>query len=60
MTRWLTTVEAGEYTNLSTAYLAELRKTDGGPPFVVVGKRKGIRYSVEDLDAWMNARKRAI
>lgn len=60
MQQWLTTAQAAAHTKLSATYLVELRKTDDGPPYVVAGKRRGIRYSVDDLDAWMNQRKRAV
>lgn len=57
--RWLTSVEAAEYLNLSTAYLYRLRTGQDGPPFVVIGGRKGIRYAVDDLNAWMEQRRQA-
>lgn len=59
MERWLNTRQAADYLTLSTHYLMELRRSGGGPAYVVTGKRRGIRYNVEDLDAWMSERRRA-
>ena len=55
--RWLTSTEAAEYLNLSTAYLYRLLTGQDGPPFAVIGGRKGIRYALDDLNAWMEQRR---
>lgn len=47
---------AASYLNTSRATLARWRVQGGGPPFIKMGGR--IRYDVEDLDAWLESRRR--
>jgi hypothetical protein len=56
--RWLNQIEAADYLTVSTHFLAKLRQRSDGPAYVVVGNKKGIRYCVDDLDAWMAERRR--
>jgi hypothetical protein len=48
---------AAIYTGLAAQTLAKLRCHGGGPPYIKAGRR--VVYRVDDLDAWMNARRRA-
>lgn len=51
-----TTAEAAAYAGLRPNYLDKLRCIGGGPTYI---KMNGtIRYDYDDLDAWLEARKR--
>jgi len=52
----LTPREAANYLGLSTSWLAKLRLTGEGPPFLKLGRQ--VRYWRADLDAWLSARLR--
>lgn len=52
---YLTPEQAAAYTGFSVSYLEKLRAESRGPAHSCVGKRKGIRYKVNDLDAWMDS-----
>lgn len=56
-TVYLKPADAADYTCLSAATLARMRVTGGGPPFMKLGHRLVV-YARDDLDAWLNARKR--
>jgi len=53
--RYLRTPEAAEYLGLSYIYLCKLRGSGLGPAYSKVGS--GVRYAIDDLDAWMAARR---
>jgi hypothetical protein len=53
----LRTPAAAEYVGLSGSTLEKLRLTGGGPAYYKSGP-KIVVYCVEDLDAWLNARRR--
>lgn len=53
---WLTRKEAAAYIKLGQSTLAKLFLTGDGPTAVKVGR--SVRYSIADLDNWMNLRKR--
>lgn len=53
MSELLTVSEAAHRLKLSESYLNKARLTGGGPRFVRLGR--AIRYSVPDLDAWVQA-----
>lgn len=46
---------AAEFLSLSVRTLQKWRYEGGGPPFVRISRR-AIRYSREELKAWMDAR----
>lgn len=48
--------ETGRFIGVAVQTLARWRCEGGGPPFIKCGSRK-IMYAVEDLTAWMNARR---
>lgn len=53
---YLSTKDAAEYLGVSQAFLAHKRLEGGGPPYSKLGGlRAAVRYSKEDLDAWMAA-----
>jgi hypothetical protein len=54
--RWLNTEEAACHLRSSPAALAKMRRRGNGPTYVKVGKQ--ILYRVEDVDAWLEARRR--
>jgi excisionase family DNA binding protein len=54
MSELLTVSEAAHRLKLSESYLNKARLTGGGPRFVRLGR--AIRYSVADLDAWVQSR----
>jgi len=56
-TRYLAADAAAKYLGVSSAYLAKLRITGGGPVFSKLGRR--CVYDVADLDQWFADRKRA-
>jgi hypothetical protein len=45
--------QAAEYLNVTTGWLANLRTTGDGPPYVKLSRR--VYYRRADLDAWINA-----
>jgi predicted DNA-binding transcriptional regulator AlpA len=53
----LNTADAAALLGTSKAYLAKLRVTGGGPPFLLYGR--AVRYRTSDLRAWMGNRSRA-
>ena len=53
----LRTPAAAEYVGLSGSTLEKLRLTGGGPAHYKSGP-KIVVYRVEDLDAWLSARRR--
>lgn len=53
MSELLTVSEAARRLKLSESYLNKARLTGGGPRFVRLGR--AIRYSVVDLDTWVQA-----
>jgi predicted DNA-binding transcriptional regulator AlpA len=56
----LRTPEAAKYIGLSISTLTKMRLRGGDdtPPFVKLGSRS-VGYCVSDLDAWLDARRRA-
>ncbi len=54
--RCLRTIEAAAYIGLSKSTLEKLRVTGGGPSYSALGRV--VVYRIEDLDAWVSARKR--
>lgn len=52
----LTTEQAASLLGLKPSTLETWRSRGGGPPFVRIGKRAA-RYSLEDLDAYIEARR---
>lgn len=54
---YLTAKQAAHYLNSSTSTLAKRRLNGTGPAFVRIGR--AIRYPKADLDAWMDASRRA-
>ncbi|MEQ9248203.1 MAG: helix-turn-helix domain-containing protein [Nitratireductor sp.] len=54
--RCLRTSDAGAYVGLSKSTLEKLRVTGGGPEYAALGRV--VVYRIEDLDAWVSARKR--
>ncbi|MEQ9487628.1 MAG: helix-turn-helix domain-containing protein [Alphaproteobacteria bacterium] len=52
----LRTARAATYIGLSKSTLEKLRVTGGGPAYSALGRI--IVYRIEDLDAWVLARKR--
>ena len=57
-TRLLRTDAAADYLAMSPRTLAQLRWQGGGPTFSTLGKRMVV-YRKEDLDAWVDAGRRA-
>lgn len=55
--RSLTTTQVSESTGIPTKTLEDLRIKGGGPRFLRLGRRKGIRYLESDLLEWMNSRR---
>jgi predicted DNA-binding transcriptional regulator AlpA len=55
--RRLRTPEAAAYVGLSSSTLEKLRLTGNGPAYQKAGP-KIVVYRVEDLDAWLSARRR--
>lgn len=53
MSELLTVSEAAHRLKLSASYLNKARLTGGGPRYHRLGR--AIRYSVPDLDAWVQA-----
>jgi hypothetical protein len=51
----LDTEGAAAYTGFAEGYLIKLRTIGGGPTFIKTG---AVRYDPDDLDAWLNSRKR--
>ena len=54
--RMLRTPEAADYCGSTASTFEKLRLTGGGPVYVKLGRR--VAYRVEDLDAWLAARRR--
>jgi len=54
--RWLTRKEAAGYLRLGESTLAKLFLSGGGPSAIKIGR--SVRYSLADLDNWMNDRRR--
>jgi predicted DNA-binding transcriptional regulator AlpA len=53
----LRTPQAAEYVGLSTSTLEKFRLTGNGPVYQKAGP-KIVVYRIEDLDAWLSARRR--
>jgi predicted DNA-binding transcriptional regulator AlpA len=53
----LNVMKAAEHTGLSKSTLDKLRCFGGGPAYFKLGRV--VRYSAEDLDAWLTVRRRA-
>lgn len=54
--KYMTTLEASEYTGISPAKLARLRHTGRGCAYIRIGNsstKAVIRYRQQDLDVWM-------
>ncbi len=49
--------KAAEYVGLACSTMAKLRVVGGGPLYRKLGRR--VVYDLRDLDAWLDARKRA-
>jgi len=56
--RYLTTKQAAARLGMSYQWMEMRRVCGGGPRFARIA-RNAIRYDVEDLDAWVEARKAA-
>jgi predicted DNA-binding transcriptional regulator AlpA len=56
--RVLRTPDAAQYLGLTASTLEKMRITGGGPRFVRIGTR-AIGYTVDDLDAFIEAGRRA-
>ncbi len=54
--RILRTPEAATYVGLSSSTLEKMRLTGDGPRFIRLGGR-AVGYAIEDLDAWLDARR---
>ena len=54
--RRLNVIEAAEYTSMSVSTLNKCRVYGTGSVYQKIGRR--VVYSVRDLDAWMDAKKR--
>jgi hypothetical protein len=48
--------DAAQYIGLSYVYLAQLRMRGKGPTYHKLARKKVV-YKVDDLDAWLNARR---
>ena len=55
--RTLSTPEAANYIGLSKSTLSKRRVFGGGPKYLKLGRR--VVYDVRDLDAWLDASRRA-
>jgi len=53
----LTPRDASAFLGLSGSWLAKLRLTGGGPPFIKLGRQ--VRYRLCDLEAWLQAEVRS-
>jgi excisionase family DNA binding protein len=53
-TRYLTNDEAATFLRLSPRTLEKLRVEGGGPRYRKFGRR--VRYAIDDLEAWADAR----
>jgi predicted DNA-binding transcriptional regulator AlpA len=58
MRRILRTREAAAYIGFAKSTLEKLRLTGGGPRFVKIGTR-AVGYALDDLDDFINGRRRA-
>jgi predicted DNA-binding transcriptional regulator AlpA len=54
--KYITTNDASKMTGLAVQTLHNFRAAHIGPPYVKIN-RKAVRYSVQDLIAWMEAQK---
>lgn len=54
--RKLSCDEAASFLGLSRSWLAKLRVTGGGPPYLKIGKR--VLYEESDLQLWAMSRRR--
>lgn len=60
--RALTEAQTAQYLGVSRSFLRQARMTGPlkkgeGPPYIRIGSRKGIRYLIDDLDAYMRRRR---
>jgi hypothetical protein len=53
--KYLNAEEASQFIGAAVQTLARWRCEGGGPPFIRVGRK--IMYAIDDLIAWMNARR---
>jgi len=53
----LTPRDASAFLGLSRSWLAKLRLTGDGPPFIKLGRQ--VRYRLGDLEAWLNGQVRS-
>ncbi|QOZ69154.1 helix-turn-helix domain-containing protein [Bradyrhizobium arachidis] len=58
MSNYLNTREAARHVRLSTATLERLRVKGGGPTYINPVPDRVV-YRVDDLDAWMQSRRRS-
>jgi predicted DNA-binding transcriptional regulator AlpA len=56
--RILRTLPAGDYVGLKPSTLEKMRLRGEGPRFVKLGGR-AVGYDIQDLDRWLDERKRA-
>ena len=54
--KYLAPDEASQFIGAAVQTMARWRCEGGGPPFIRVGSRR-IRYALDDLIAWMDARR---
>ena len=52
----LTTGPAADYAGSTESTFEKLRLTGGGPRYIKIGRK--VVYDPDDLDAWLDARKR--
>lgn len=52
----LDTEQAADYLKCSPRTLEGMRRDSGGPRFLRLFRRKGVRYRLNDLQMWANAR----
>jgi hypothetical protein len=56
MKQYLPTDPAGKYVNLESQTMRALRLNGRGPKYIRVSRNKVV-YDIEDLDAWLAAKK---
>jgi predicted DNA-binding transcriptional regulator AlpA len=55
--RSFTTTQVAETTGIPRKTFEDLRIKGGGPRFLRLGRRKGVRYLETDVLDWMNSRR---
>ena len=53
----MNTAEAAIYVGLAEGTLEKARVYGGGPKFVTLGGTTSVRYLIDDLDEWLEARR---